>query len=153
MMVERARVVAVDADACWVEFIASAGCGACASGQGCGGGVIGRLRGQRLQHLRVALAGPLRPAVDDTVEIGMGEQSMLRASVLAYLVPLAGIVAGAVLGERLAADAAREAWSIAGAGAGFVLAALGARVLARHPRSGIAEPRLLRVCPAARPVN
>jgi hypothetical protein len=38
---------AVEADACWVETIARPGCGACASGQGCGGGVIGRLLGER----------------------------------------------------------------------------------------------------------
>lgn len=148
MMIERARVVAVEADACWVEAVAQSGCGACASGQGCGGGVIARLRGPRRSHLRVPLDATLRPAVDDMVEIGLREHSVLRASALAYLLPLGGIMAGAVLGERLAGDAASDAWSMAAAAAGFVLAALGARALARHPGSGIAEPVLLRVCPA-----
>ena len=36
---------------------------------------------------------------------------------------------------------------------GTALLEPGARVVARHPRFGIAEPRLLRVCPAARPAN
>jgi sigma-E factor negative regulatory protein RseC len=149
MIVERARVVAVDGDACWVELIGGAGCGACAAGQGCGGGVIGRLRGARLHHLRVALAVSPRPAVDDTVEIGVREHGLLRASALAYLLPLAGIVAGAVLGERLAGAASSDSWSMAGAAAGFVLAALGARRAARLSGAGSAEPVLLRVCPAA----
>lgn len=150
MMTERARVVAVDAEACWVEVIASSGCGACASGQGCGGGVIARLRGQRLQHLRVELSGALSPSVDDTVEIGVREHGLLRASVLAYVVPLAGLLAGAVLGERLAAAAVAQACSMAGAAAGFVFASFAARAVARHPRSGIGEPVLLRVYPASR---
>ena len=101
MMIERARVVAVEVDACWVETIARPGCGACASGQGCGGGVIGRLLGDRRHHLRIVLPAGLRPAVDDEVEIGVREHSVLRASVFAYLLPLAGIVAGAVTGGGL----------------------------------------------------
>ncbi len=63
MMVERARVVAVEADACWVQTIATPECGACAAGQGCGGGVIGKLLGERRNHLRVAAAG--EPASGD----------------------------------------------------------------------------------------
>lgn len=150
MMVERARVVAVEADACWVQTIATPGCGACAAGQGCGGGVIGKLLGERRNHLRVALPASLRPAIDDEVEIGVRERSVLRASALAYLLPLSGIVAGAVAGERLAPPGASEAWSMAAAAAGFVLAVVAARALAGAPRSGIAEPELLRIFPVVR---
>ena len=150
MMVERARVVAVDADACWVQTIATPGCSACSSGQGCGGGVIGKLLGERRHHLRVALPASVRPAVDDEVEIGVREHSVLRASVLAYLLPLAGIVAGAVAGERLAPTGGSDAWSMAAAAAGFLLAVAAARALSRGPYAGVAEPELLRVFPAVR---
>ncbi len=150
MMIERARVVAVEADACWVETIARPGCGACASGQGCGGGVIGRLLGERRHHLRLVLPAGLSPAVDDEVEIGVREHSVLRASVFAYLLPLAGIVAGAVTGERLAPPGSAEAWSMAAAAAGFLLAVAAARALSRRPRAGVLGPELLRVFPAAR---
>jgi sigma-E factor negative regulatory protein RseC len=150
MMVERARVVAVEPGACWVETIATPGCGACAAGKGCGGGVIGRLLGERRHHLRVALPASVRPAVDDEVEIGVREHSVLRASVLAYLLPLAGIVAGAVAGERLAPTGGSDAWSMAAAAAGFLLAVAAARALSRGPYAGVAEPELLRVFPAVR---
>jgi sigma-E factor negative regulatory protein RseC len=150
MMVERARVVAVEPDACWVEAIATPGCSACASGQGCGGGVIGKLLGERRHHLRVALPARLRPAVDDEVEIGVREQGLLRASALAYLLPLAGIVAGAVSGARLAPQGGSDAWSMAAAAAGFLFAVAAARALSRGPYSRMAEPELLRVFPAVR---
>lgn len=150
MMVERARVVAVEAEACWVETVAQPGCGACASGQGCGGGVIGRLLGERRHHLRVALPASVRPAVDDVVEIAVREHSVLRASVLAYLLPLAGIVTGAVAGERLAPAGGSDAWSMAAAAAGFLIAVLAARVLARRSGAAVAEPVLLRVFPSLR---
>jgi sigma-E factor negative regulatory protein RseC len=150
MMVERARVVAVDAEACWVETIATPACSACASGQGCGGGVIGKLLGERRTHLRVVLPASLRPAVDDEVEIGVHEHGVLRASALAYLLPLAGMVAGAVAGERLAPPGAADAWSMAAAAAGFLLAVAAARALSRGPYARIAAPELLRVIPAVR---
>jgi positive regulator of sigma E activity len=96
------------------------------------------------------LPAGLTPAVDDEVEIGVREHSVLRASVFAYLLPLAGIVAGAVTGERLAPPGCRRwrgRWQPPQAG--FLLAVAAARALSRRPRAGVGEPELLRVFPAS----
>lgn len=54
------------------------------------------------------------------------ETAILRAAAIAYLLPLAGLVAGAVSGDALGGDPA----AIAGAATGLALAACGARLVA-----------------------
>ncbi len=125
MISETATVLRVTGDTAWVSCASQSGCQRCAEGRGCGGGVFGRILGDRLREVRVDVGGhPLR--VGDQVEIGLSELDLLRASLMMYLVPLVGMLALAVIAGLTISPAWREPGvAIAGAAglfAGLVLA-------------------------------
>ncbi|HMV72320.1 MAG TPA: SoxR reducing system RseC family protein [Pseudomonadales bacterium] len=145
MLIECARVVRVAGDACWVEAPGAAGCSACASGKGCGGGTMSRLFGDRRMPLRVRVPVELAPAVSDVVEIGMPASGVAGASLLTYLPLLAGLVLGAVLGTVLGGPGAGEGAAIAGAAGGLLLALGALRLLDGPARRLLGEPTVLRI--------
>ncbi len=100
MLEERARVLSVGAATVWVEADRSIGCAKCEAGEGCGGGVLGRLvkRGNSRLEVSNEIAG-LSPG--DEVVIGFDEQALLRTSLMAYLVPLVCLFAAALAAEFL----------------------------------------------------
>jgi sigma-E factor negative regulatory protein RseC len=143
MMRRTARVVAVCGDAVWVEALADAGCEGCASPGSCG-------------NIPAAQRGPLRvrvpldadapaPPLDALVEIGMPEACVLRAAALNWLLPLGGLLGGAVIGERMFAQAGSDIASMAGALTGLCSAMMAARVLGRRAD---AAPELLQAITA-----
>jgi sigma-E factor negative regulatory protein RseC len=113
---EPATVVTVSDEAVWVRCDAQQSCPRCARGQGCGGGVFGGLLRSRLRLVRAVGDGRELQA-GDRVVIGLAEAALVKAAAAMYLLPLAGIVAGAVIAEIVAAPG--EAGIIAGAAAGF----------------------------------
>lgn len=146
MIVETGRVVAVDNDVAWVETVRRSSCGACASQESCGPNLLDRFLAGRRTHVRVRLAGGERQvAINDLVEIGLAENMIVRASALAYLLPLAGLILGAAAGPRAGFVESADAASMIGAAAGFGLAMLGVRWLSTGRVLGGAEPVLVRV--------
>lgn len=70
------------------------GCARCEAGEGCGGGVFGKLIKVQLRGLSLRDPGlDLRPG--DTVVLGLPEIALLRATSLAYLLPLLTLFAAA----------------------------------------------------------
>ena len=104
MLIETGRVVAVEADALWVETIRQSTCGTCAARQGCGHGLLNRIGDGRTGYVRV-LRGPAsdrRPcAVNDQVRISIPEQVILRGSAVVYMLPLLCMLAGAALAVQV----------------------------------------------------
>jgi len=100
MIVEQATVVAVDEKHLLVETIQQSTCGSCAAQKGCGQGVLAKYLSSS-SFFRLSLKGfsgeSFQPG--DTVEIGIDEFALVRASVWLYLVPLAGLLVGAFLGN------------------------------------------------------
>lgn len=98
-MIETGRVVALEADGLWVETIRRSTCGACSVQKGCGHGLINRMSDGKRGYIRV-LPGDQdigKYKLDDNVLISIPEEVVLRGSFVAYLVPLAGMLAGAFL--------------------------------------------------------
>lgn len=122
MLEERARILSVQADDVWVEANRQQGCAKCEAGEGCGGGVLGKLvrRGSSRVLVHNALAG-LAPG--EEVVIGLDEAALLKSSLMAYLVPLLCMFAAALLAESLLDmnDLATAAMGLVGLMAGFVL--------------------------------
>jgi len=86
---------------------------------------MGRLLGERQHRLQVVLNdGVAKPG--DRVTLSLDESVILRGALLAYLLPLGGLLVGAVCGQVAGA----ESGAVAGAGLGFLLAWAGARLLA-----------------------
>ncbi|MEL7310643.1 MAG: SoxR reducing system RseC family protein [Pseudomonadota bacterium] len=106
-----------------LEFTASA-CSACRSGKGCGAGLLGAGR-----QVRVALTQlPEQVKVGSQVTVHCAPETLLRAAVLGYGLPLFGLL---LLSSVAAACGLSETWvvlgAVLGAASGLVAGRFGGR--------------------------
>jgi sigma-E factor negative regulatory protein RseC len=142
LITETGRVLEVEGDWAWVACRRQVECARCAEGRGCGGGVLGRLLGDRLHKVRAA-TGTVTVAAGDQVLIGLGEEVVLRAAAAVYLVPLVLALAGAVAATALVDGGDLAAF--AGAAAGLLLGLRWARGYSRrHAADASLQPVILR---------
>lgn len=141
MITETGRVLQVDGEWALVACRRQVECARCAAGRGCGGGVLGKLLGDRLHQVRAA-TGAVPVAAGDRVLIGLSEDAVLRAAAAVYLVPLLAALAGAVaLGLLLPGG---ELGAIAGAALGLLLGLRWARTYGeRHGTDPNLQPVVL----------
>lgn len=132
-----------DGDSVLVELAVDAACGSCASRAGCGS------QGVRSVRLPVAAAGSLvggRPLTAGTRVVLDSELPPHRAALVAYLLPVIALLAGAIAGQLALAAAAEAAarplladlGAAAGALLGLVAALLELRRRDRAPRITVA---------------
>lgn len=101
MIEQTATVLGVADGAALVEVSRQSGCSACAQGEGCGTAVLGRLwPGRTLPRVRII--DPLGLTPGEQVLIGVRNQSLVRASLAAYLLPLLLLIGASSLAEQLA---------------------------------------------------
>jgi sigma-E factor negative regulatory protein RseC len=113
-------VVKLGADGAYVETSRASSCGTCSSQQSCGTTSLSQLLGSKSRPFRVL--NPIGAAVGERVVIGLEESALLRSTLLSYVLPLALLMAGALLGSQVApAGAAKDLYSVSGAGIGLVL--------------------------------
>lgn len=115
------------------------GCGRCAEPGGCGGGssVLGEMFGRRCSVFRIANAIEARPG--QPVRLELDERELLKVALMAYLLPVALLVAGAFAATALGGG---DAGALGGGAAGF---GAGLMLLARfRRRRGRRAPRLVR---------
>lgn len=142
MIEEPGVVVAVEEGAVLVRAEGSSGCSSCASGGGCGVASIARLLGRRDYILRVE--NDLDAQLGDRVVLGIDEHDLVRGALWMYLLPLAGLFAGAALGLWAAPHA--DAVSVVGGGVGLLLGlALARHGLAHRSAPASVGVKLLRV--------
>jgi sigma-E factor negative regulatory protein RseC len=109
-----ARVVRVDGGTAWVCAESPSACGAC-GGKGCGASLYTKLLHPREPEYAVANSIDARPG--EPVVVGIEDGALFKAALAAYIVPLALLLLGALLGSRQGDLAA-----VLGALAGLVLA-------------------------------
>lgn len=142
MITETGRVLEVKGAWAWVACRRQVECQRCADGRGCGGGVLGRLLGDRLHRVRAA-TGSVEVAPGDQVLIGLEEDAVMRAAAVVYLVPLLAALAGGALAVSLAGGG--DLVAIAGAVAGLMLGVRWARVYSRrHEADALFQPVILK---------
>jgi len=128
MLEEEGIVIDIQGDYAEVEAQPKAGCGSCSARKGCGTSLVASLfPGRRHRFLARNEAGA---STGDRVIIGLDEGALQLASLLLYLVPLLGLLGGALLGgwlARLLAVGDGELPSILLGAAGMVLAFAGIR--------------------------
>jgi sigma-E factor negative regulatory protein RseC len=125
-------VVKLGADGAYVETARASSCGTCSSQKSCGTSSLGHLLGGQAKPFRVL--NPIGAAVGERVVIGLEESALLRSSLLSYVLPLTLLMAGALLGSQLApAGAAKDLYSVAGAGIGLVLGFTALKWVAGRP--------------------
>ncbi len=126
----------------WVTVTAASatGCARCDAGEGCGGGVFGKLVQRRLEGLRLADAGlDLEPG--QHAVLGLDDGVFLRVTLLTYGLPLLALLACAGVATALGASDVLVALS---GGAGLVLSMWAAPGLRERLLSQQLKPRLLR---------
>jgi sigma-E factor negative regulatory protein RseC len=126
MIEARARVIALDGDHVLVEASVAGGCSACAAHSGCAASKLGKLLRQTPRLWRVPNDQGLQRG--DSVILSVPEEALLAAALAAYLPPLLGLLAGALLAAALAKG---DVWPLAGAIAGFLLGAAAAHGFGR----------------------
>jgi len=122
MILETGKIVSVEPDGLWVETIQRSVCGSCKAEKGCGQSLMSKWGG-RTSYLWVLLDG--RNSVNyhqgDEIQIGIPEDVVVKASLMAYLMPLIIMILTMSLAHSLWAD---EAYTAVGALVGLVLGGL-----------------------------
>jgi sigma-E factor negative regulatory protein RseC len=130
----RARVVSVDSGKVWVEASSQQGCAACHAQNSCGVSGLGKFLGRNKPP--VALSCDLAVQPGDSLVLNLAESDLLRAGLLAYLLPALLSVAGAVAATLAGfGDAAAAAAMAAGFAGGLVIA----KMFSRAPRFHISR--------------
>ena len=119
MILETGTVVAIESDSLWVETIQKSACDACVAEKGCGQKFLSKLAG-KTTSIRVLLNGQSRKdfSLGQSVTIGIPEDVIVLASLLVYLLPIVGAVAGAALTGSSGTDLQAMGGAVAGLLAG-----------------------------------
>jgi sigma-E factor negative regulatory protein RseC len=129
MIETRARVVSVASGKAWVEASSQQGCAACQSRSSCSVSGLGKFFSRNKPPVQVACDLAVQPG--DSLVLSVAESDLLRAGLLAYLLPTVLSVLGAIAATLSGfGDAAAVAAMLAGFATGMVIA----RVFARAPR-------------------
>ncbi|MBB5321504.1 SoxR reducing system RseC family protein [Marinobacter oulmenensis] len=139
MITETGKVVGIKGDQAWVQTIRTSACQSCSARSGCGQRALASVSGGRANQILVD--NPVGARVGDEVEIGIDEQSLLRASLAVYGVPMALMIAATVWGYQVwGSDLAAMLGALGGLAGGFLA------VRRWQSRAGAGyQPRLLRV--------
>ena len=144
MLESEAIVVKIEDGATFVEAQTSGGCGGnrCET-QGCSTAVLTRLFSQQPKSLQVN--NPIDAVVGEHVIVGLEEGAFLKSSVVAYLLPLAALIAGAVLGMHFAgAGETRDLYAGVGGLVGLIGSALAIKFLTPRLFACGVQPIILR---------
>lgn len=129
MIETKARIVSISDGTAWVKPSEDSGCGGCGSRSSCAVSGLGKYFSRHQKLVPVPCDGNARPGEELTVSVTEGE--LLKAGLMAYLLPSGLAVAGASLA---AAYDLGNPGAVAGMAGGVALGLLLARLLARPAR-------------------
>ncbi|NLQ18942.1 SoxR reducing system RseC family protein [Marinomonas sp. M1K-6] len=95
MIEESGRVLSIEQGFADVETIRTSSCSSCRARHGCGHHAIAQV--SSANRMRMRAIDPLSVEVGQHVVVGIPEDTLLQASVWMYLIPLLGLLGGAVL--------------------------------------------------------
>ncbi len=139
LLEETARVIEVSNGRLIAETASRSSCSHCGAGS-CSTSVVARLFG--LRRNRLLIANTLGARVGDEVVVGIPDQVLVSASLLAYLLPLVAMLGVTAVGDRLGmGEFALSLLALAGLALGFFTV----RWHLRRSASQRYEPRLVRI--------
>jgi sigma-E factor negative regulatory protein RseC len=140
---ERAKVVAIDKAAIWVEARRESSCSRCAANKGCGNAVLQKVFGRKRNIFPIVVNRELENVsveVGDEVVIGVKESAVVKSSFAVYVIPILAIIIFAAIGETFATDrlstnleamssgfVSKDLMSIVGAVTGLIFSIVGLR--------------------------
>ncbi|SHF44613.1 positive regulator of sigma(E), RseC/MucC [Marinomonas polaris DSM 16579] len=95
MIEETGRVLSIEEGFADVETIRTSSCTSCRARHGCGHHAIAQVSSSN--RMRMRAIDPLSVEIGQSVVVGIPEDTLLQASVWMYLIPLFGLVGGAVI--------------------------------------------------------
>ena len=134
MIEETGIVLDVAEDWADVETRRQGACGSCSANGACGTSLLARYLGRKPLLLRAQNRAGAAPG--DLVVVGVPEDRLVRASLVAYLVPLLGLIFGGLAGQVLfptGGDGTSAFTAFAGFGLGLVWLAHFGRAHAQDP--------------------
>lgn len=134
MLEARAIVIRTDAQQAWVEARHDvSGCSTC-QGKGCGSSKLSQMFCSNKERL-FSVNNPISAQAGDEVVIAVREGAVLHGVAMVYLLPLAGLLLGGMLGATLVQQAAqRDGYAALGAGIGLLLGFFLSQVLTQRRR-------------------
>lgn len=105
MIEEPGTVVGLDEQFIWIETVRLSSCSACSAQSGCGQAVLGKLIDQQKQGQKNLVRLPRTEntsiEIGQSVILGIPEDALIRASFLAYGVPVSALLVGAGVAQAL----------------------------------------------------
>jgi len=98
MIEESAQILSCDEQFAIVETEVQTACGGCQSQHSCGTSVLAGLFKNR--HNRLRVLNPIQAKPGERVIIGLREQALVQASLMAYLLPLVCMIGLAIAADR-----------------------------------------------------
>ena len=144
MIEETGTVVSQDGDWAIVEPDKTSACGSCSVRNGCGTASLSRFFGQRRHAFHAQ--NPINARPGDRVVMGLDESSLIKGSVLVYLLPIAGMIVAAMLMSAWAGmnGLNQELWSLLGLVLGLLFGGFLARYWSRRG-GGQLNPKIIRL--------
>ena len=98
-VIESGRVVAIDADALWVETIRRSTCESCNAQKACGHGLLNKATQGKASRVRVLAAADTLGGyrINDQVDIGIPATVLVSGALIVYLLPLFTMLMAALL--------------------------------------------------------
>lgn len=120
MIEEAGQVVEVDDDKVWVETVRSSACDTCKAQKGCGHGLINKAAPGQTIRIAVEKSG-FTVQSGDWVTFGVPEDTLVKASIIGYLMPIVLLIVGALAGKLLLGETGSVLFGIGGLVVGFYL--------------------------------
>lgn len=118
MLESEGTVLEIEAGVAYVETSRASACGNCGSKHNCGSTPLMQLLGIEARPFQVL--NPIGAEVGERVIIGLEESALLRSSLVAYVVPVVLLIAGAIAGSMLASPFSSDVYAMVGALLGLV---------------------------------
>jgi sigma-E factor negative regulatory protein RseC len=129
MIETRTRIVSVSNGTAWVQPTEDSGCGGCGSRSSCAVSGLSKYFARHQRSIPVPCDASARPG--EELMVAVNESELLRAGLMAYLLPALLAVAGAAIG---AVNGLGDKGAVLGMVGGVVLGLLVSRLLTRKPR-------------------
>jgi sigma-E factor negative regulatory protein RseC len=141
MIETKARIVRITDGTAWVAPTEDSGCGGCGSRSSCAVSGLAKYFSSHQKLVPVPCDANAKPGDELTVAVSEGE--LLKAGILAYLLPA---VFGLVAAAYAAANGYGDAGSVAGMAGGVALGLLVSRLTARKARLRIGRGHSHSIC-------
>ncbi len=142
MITETGRIVAIENDGLWVQTIRQSACAQCSAQKGCGQAVLARM-GREPGYIKVGLQDYQASdfQLDEFVQIGIGEDVLVKSTLLIYIIPLLTLMLGIFSGSQIVqAEWAAVLGGVLGLGLGSLIAQV---ILSRNNGNARLQPILL----------